>query len=147
MVKYFKQGFTLIEVLIAVAIVGILAMIAYPSYTQYVIKTKRVDVQSKMMEISQKLTQYKAANGNFTGATITDNNIYGSNAFPQTGDTTYTFTLNIPNANSWTLTAEPANSSTQDGNGWICLNNQGQKYWVKGSTTCVLSATSNWDGR
>jgi len=107
MVKHFKQGFTLIEILIAVAIVGILAMIAYPSYTQYVIKTNRVDAQSKMMEISQKLMQYKAANGNFTGATITDNNIYGSTNFPQTGDTTYTFTLDVSDAHSWTLTAEP----------------------------------------
>lgn len=144
MVKHFKQGFTLIEILIAVAIVGILAMIAYPSYTQYVIKTNRVDAQSKMMEISQKLMQYKAANGNFTGATITDNNIYGSTNFPQTGDTTYTFTLNVSDAHSWTLTAKPESSSIQDGNGNIVLNHEGQKCWTKG-ITCTVSATSNWD--
>lgn len=146
MVVQFKRGFTLIEILIVVVIIGILGMIAYPSYTDYVIKTKRVDAQSKMIEISQKLMQYKATNGSFAGASLTDNKIYGSAIFPQTGDTSYTFTLDIPNANSWTLIAEPATSSTQDGNGWICLNNQGQKFWAKGATACVLSATSTWDG-
>ncbi|HHW52396.1 type IV pilin protein [Acinetobacter towneri] len=144
MVVKYKQGFTLIEILIVVAIIGILAMIAYPSYTQYVIKTKRVDAQSKMMEISQKLMQYKTANGTYSGVSLTDSKIYGASVFPATGDSTYTFDLSVPNANSWILTATPVNTSTQNGNGSIAINSQGQKCWTKGSS-CLPTAATKWE--
>ena len=45
---------------------------------------------------------------------------------------------------SWVLTATPIATSSQAGDGIICLNDQGQKFWTKGATDCALSATSNW---
>ncbi len=58
-------GFTLIEIMIVVAVIGILAAIAYPSYNEYVRKTKRVAVESEMLDIAARLQRYKVINFTF----------------------------------------------------------------------------------
>src|SRR5919197_116295 len=52
------RGFTLIEVLIVVAVITILTAIAWPSYTRYVMRGKRADAQQVMMDISSREEQY-----------------------------------------------------------------------------------------
>lgn len=53
-----KSGFTLIELLIVIAIIGILAGIAYPSYMQHVLKSKRSEAQSSLIEIANRQEMY-----------------------------------------------------------------------------------------
>jgi type IV pilus assembly protein PilE len=64
-----QRGFTLIELMVAVAIVGILAAIAYPSYTQYVRRGKIVEALSELATLRVRLEQY-----------YQDNRHYGSSA-------------------------------------------------------------------
>lgn len=52
------RGFTLIELLIVVAVIGILASVAWPSYNRYVTRARRSDAQQFMLEISSRQEQY-----------------------------------------------------------------------------------------
>ncbi|MFW1799739.1 type IV pilin protein [Acinetobacter nematophilus] len=136
------NGFTLMERMIVIAIIAILATVAYPSYTQYMIRTNRVDTQSEMMQISQRLQSYYVIHHNYTHAKLDNNAI--SKDYPASGSV-YTIRLSS-NDQTWILTAEPKLNSVQSSDGNLVLNHQGQKCWTKGST-CTPSATTNWDGR
>lgn len=144
MYKKTKEGFTLIELMIVVAIVAILAAIAYPSYQEYVKRTKRTDAQAEMMDIAHRLSQFKVVNYSYAHATIDD--IYGGDVIPKSGTALYDLDLSV-SASTWTLTALPIVTTAQAGDGALILNSEGQKCWIKGASTCTLSATSNWDGR
>ena len=150
----YKQGFTLIELMIVVAIIGILAAIAYPSYDAYKIRTDRTDTQAEMIEIARTLANFRMANNNYAGRTAL--NVYGATTIPRTQplyDITLTdadgtaLTVATAKVRTWLLIAKPKTGTAQANDGWICLNDQGQRSWAKGVNSCSLSATSNWDGR
>jgi len=60
------KGFTLIELMIVVAVVGVIAALAYPSYVDSVRKGRRSDAQSALMEVAQKEEAYYARNATYT---------------------------------------------------------------------------------
>jgi type IV pilus assembly protein PilE len=60
-----SQGFTLIELMIAVAIVAILSSIAYPSYTSYIARAKRADVKSQLVQAAQFMQRFYTANDSY----------------------------------------------------------------------------------
>ena len=143
------KGFTLIELMIVVVIIGILAAIAYPSYTQYLIKTNRVDAQTEMVKMAALLQKYRVLNSTYLkadGTSLTLDDLGVSSNYPDSVKPMYSLTLSNVSAGTWTLTATPKANTIQTGNGSIIINHLGERCWTKGSS-CTPSATSNWDGR
>jgi type IV pilus assembly protein PilE len=67
-----SKGFTLVELMIVVAIVGILAAIAYPSYTEYVLRGRRAEARTALTDLMQQQERYFTQNNSYL-AFSTDN--------------------------------------------------------------------------
>jgi type IV pilus assembly protein PilE len=99
------RGFTLIEILTVVAILGILARIAYPSYTQYLVRGRVMEGTSTLADVRVRLEQFYQDNRNYgTGACGTDAG--GTARVPMAATKYFTYTCALgAGGQSYTITA------------------------------------------
>lgn len=118
------NGFTLIELMIVIAIVAILVMIAIPSYEKFITKSRRVDGQSSLMDLAVHMERYFTQNNTYTGATLA--NMAVAAASPESH---YTLAINNANAAGYAIQAAPqgVQASKDTLCGTLTLDNLGQK--------------------
>lgn len=121
------RGFTLIELMIAVLIVGILASIAYPSYRDHVVKARRADGKTALMDLASRMEQFYSENHTYAGATLGTGNTSDVSGSNQSPDGWYQLAITNNNAQGFTLTATPQNAQGAQDNRCqtLTLNNLG----------------------
>jgi type IV pilus assembly protein PilE len=114
------RGFTLIELMVAVAIIGILASIALPAYQQYVLRASRADAQAILMETAQYMERYFTTNNSYADAPLL------SGQSPKTGTAKYNISYSVdPTATAYEVQAAPTGSQTADDCGTLTVDQTG----------------------
>lgn len=125
-----KKGITLIELLVVILIIGILAAVAVPIYTNYMIRARRADAKTALEQLRAAQEMRRAERGSYATDIIELVNSWGAQNI--SGD--YAIILNSATPTSYTGEAQPT-TSRQSSDGSLYINQDGRKWpaekWAK----------------
>lgn len=139
------RGFTLVELMIAVAILAIIAAVALPIYNQYTRRTYRTEAMADLLNCAQGLERYAAQNFAYTGA---DAVFPGNICNPRSVDQgRYNIGVAIPDANSFVLTADPIGMMAgPPDDGILTYDDDGVRGWDRnGNDSTADAGEDTWE--
>jgi len=136
------RGFTLIEVMIVVALVAILAAVALPSYQTSVRKARRADARAALVTTAQLMERYSTEHGASGYSTATISTLPGPTVVtkPASDNGHYAISLANLTATTFTLRAVPQGAQSADGCATFTLDERG----VRGVSGGTLATTDCW---
>ena len=146
-------GFTLVEVMIAVVIVGIIAAVGYPSYQSMMVSANRSTAQADLMSFASAMERHYATTFSYNGAATGSGNTGSPAVFTAYSPSTepaakkkYTLTIHAVSAdgNSYELRAVPVSGSPQAGDGTLYIYSDGRKAWDQNSDGSIVSSEYCW---
>lgn len=126
-----KKGFTLMELLIVIAILGILSLITMPLYTEQITKSRRADAKVALLDLAARMERYYAEHHTYATATIAANPTTDVLSSKQSPEGFYNLSIASQTSSSFIIKAIPIPGSAQAINDTKCgsfgLNQLGQK--------------------
>ena len=128
-----SRGFTLLELVIACAIVAILAAIAYPSYINSVQKSRRAEATAALLGVASQLERFSTEKGGYALARLGTglNAVYADH----TENSYYNLSLTNQTATTYTVRAAPTGAQAADPCGTLTYTEQGIKNVTGGTWT------------
>mgnify|MGYP004703498471 CR=1 FL=1 len=127
-----QAGFTLVEMLIVLALMGILTAIAVPQYNAYRQRSNRADAKVALAEGAQRLERFFTRNSSYLGADNTDT---GAKVPVKSGSGLYSISFDsAPTAGTYVLQAVPTGNQTADSCGTLKIDQTGRKWAEKGGS-------------
>lgn len=127
------SGFSLIEVMIVVAIIGIIAAIALPNYTEHVNKTRRTAGGACVMAVAQQMERFYTANLTYDGAEA-NRDAYTATCQDSAADH-YNIDIDT-NGRTYTITAQPTGSHSGDSCGSLSVTQTGARDASGSGSSC-----------
>lgn len=106
-----QKGFSLIELMIVVAVIGILASVAYPSYRDSVMRARRADGKAAILDMAQRVERFYSENNTYAGAAA------GVNSPQNSAEGFYSVSVTVPNpttGSGYLITAAPQNGQERN---------------------------------
>ena len=132
--KRTAKGFTLIELMIGIAVVSILTMIAVNSYSSYLIRAYRSEAQATLLQGSQYMERIRLENGSYKPGGVAPTLPAGLAQSPASGTLRYAIALDATSTTTFTLTATPSSSiAAQEICGNLIVDHSGLKAFSAGT--------------
>lgn len=147
-----SQGFSLVELMVVVAIVGIISMLAYPSYQGFIKGSNRSAAQADLMSLAAAMERHKAASFTYKGAAASAADTGSPAIFHKHSPSAepyanrqYDLLISQAAGNSYLLQAKPLSSSAQNGDGSLYFYSDGRRGWDKDNSGSVSAAEYCWN--